>query len=57
MSNIKQEIKEPQSKNKTIHIGHFTHTTESTDIEVQNMEINVTCNTNCKYRITATLYT
>ena len=42
------------------HIRHCTHTTESTNINVQNiihMRNNITCSTNCEDRIGATLYT
>jgi len=58
-SNIlgKHEIKELQKKSCT---GHCTHTTESANIKVQNKfhrRNNITCSTNCKYRIAATLYT
>jgi len=58
-SNIlgKQEIKELPKKSCT---GHCTHTMESANIKVQNIFHglnNITCRTNCKYRIAATLYT
>jgi hypothetical protein len=59
LSNIpeKQEIKELAKKN---HIGHCTHTSESTNVKVHNlfkMRNNSTCSTNCEYRSAATLYT
>jgi len=59
LSNIpgKHEIKEIQ---KNSHIGHCTHTTESANVNVQNIfhgRNNITCRTNCKYRTAAILYT
>ena len=43
------------------HIWHCVHTSESTDVEVQNvfnMGSNITCiNINCNYRTATTLYT
>ena len=52
----KHEIKELQ---KTALIGHCTHTTENSDVKIQNIYriYNFTCNSNCKYRTAATLYT
>jgi hypothetical protein len=42
------------------HIGHCTHTAESTDVKVQysifNIGNSVICTMNCNYRIAATLY-
>jgi hypothetical protein len=49
-----------QGTTKNSHIGHCTHTSESTNVKVRNtfhMQINITCSTNCKYRRTTTLYT
>jgi len=37
--------------------GHCTHTTESANVKVQNLFYGMTCSTNCKYRIAATLCT
>jgi hypothetical protein len=59
LSNIpgKHEIKEIELNS---HIGHCTHTMESTNVKVQNIlhELNnITCSTNYKYKIAATLYT
>jgi hypothetical protein len=59
LSNIpkKHEIKEVQ---KNSRIGHCTHTTESANVNVQNIFHglnNITCRTNCNYRTAATLYT
>jgi len=45
---------------KTSHIGHCTHTSESTNVKVQNIFHwwnNITWSTNCKHRTAATLYT
>jgi hypothetical protein len=44
---------------KNNHIGHCTHTLESTKIQVQNVfnMQNITYNTSCKYKTPATLYT
>jgi len=45
---------------KNSHIGHCTHTTESTNVKVQNTlhrRNDITCSTNCKYRTATTLYT
>ena len=58
LSNIteKHEMKEIQ---KHSHIGLCTHTTESTNLKVQNGfhgRNNITCSTTCKYRTAATLY-
>jgi hypothetical protein len=42
------------------HFGHCTHTTESANVEVQNIlhgQNNIICSTNCKYRTAETLYT
>jgi hypothetical protein len=41
------------------HIGHCTHTAESTDVKYKifNMGNSITCTTYCKHRITITLYT
>jgi hypothetical protein len=42
------------------HMGHCTHTAESTNVNIENifrMRNNITCSTNCKYRTAATLYT
>ena len=53
----KHEIKGIQ---KNSHIGHFTHTTESANVKVQNIfhgRSNIACSTNCKYRTAATLCT
>jgi hypothetical protein len=53
----KYEIKELQKNN---NIGHSTHTTEIANVKVRNIfhgRNNITCNTNCKYRTAATLYT
>jgi hypothetical protein len=53
----KHENKETQKKS---HIGHTTHATESANVKVQNTfhrRNNITCSTNCKYRIAATQYT
>ena len=55
----KHEIKEMQKK-KNSHIGHFTQTTESANVKVQNIfhgRNSIICSTNCKYRTAATLYT
>ena len=44
---------------KNSHIGHCTHTMESTDVKVQNIfhgRNNITCGTNYKYKTVATLY-
>jgi hypothetical protein len=58
LSNIrgKHEIKEV----KKSHIVHCTHTAESANVKVHNIFhelINITCNTSCKYRTSATIYT
>jgi hypothetical protein len=45
---------------KNSHTWHCTYTAESTNVKVQNilnMQNNITCSTNCKYRTAATLYT
>ena len=52
ISNIpgKHEIKELR---KNSHIGHCTHTSESTNVKEQNVfhvQNNITCSTNCEYR-------
>jgi hypothetical protein len=41
---------------KTSHIGHCTHTTESTNVKVQNIFYSQN-NITCKYRTATTLYT
>jgi hypothetical protein len=54
----KHEIKELQ-KIKSL-TGHCTHTAESANVRVRNIfygRNNITCSTNCKYRIAAILYT
>ena len=66
-SKITQTIPEQHTKKaqhsgttKNSHIGHCTHTIESTNVIVQNIfhgQNNITCSTNCKYRTAATLYT
>ena len=45
---------------KSSHTGHSTHTSESSNVRVQNIfhgRSNITCSTNCIYRRAATLYT
>ena len=54
----KHEIKELQKKNS--HIWHCIYTVGSADVKLQNTfygRNNITCSTNCKYRIAAILYT
>jgi hypothetical protein len=54
----KNEIKEIK-KTKTAMLG-TAHISESANVIGQNifhMRNNITCSTNCKYRIAATLYT
>ena len=58
LSNIleKYRIKEQQ---KNSHIRHFTHSSESTNVRVEdifNMQNNITRGTNCKYRTAVILY-
>ena len=58
LSNIpgKHKIKEIE---KNCHIGHCTHTMESTDVNVQNIfhgRNNITCGTNYKHKTAAALY-
>jgi hypothetical protein len=55
----KHEIKELQQQ-KNSHIGHCTHTSESGDVNLQNIfygRNNITCSRDCKYRTTATVCT
>ena len=59
LSNIleKYKIKEPQKK--WAHIGHCTHSSESTNVRVENifnMQNNITRGTNCKYTTAVILY-
>jgi hypothetical protein len=59
LSNItgKHEVKELQ---KNTHIEHCTHTAESANAKVQNVlhwRDNITCSTDCRYRIATTLCT
>jgi hypothetical protein len=45
-------------KCKNSHIGHYTHTRESTNVKAQNIfygRNNITCRENCKYKTFATL--
>jgi len=49
-----------QGNTKNSHIGCCTHTSESTNVKVQNIFHvwnNTACSTNCKYRTAATLHT
>ena len=42
------------------HIGHFAHSMDSANVKVQNVfhgRNNITCNTHCKHRTTATICT
>lgn len=42
-----------QVTTKNSHIRHCTHTSESTNVKVQDIlhvQKNITCSTNCKYR-------
>jgi len=44
---------------KNSHVGHCTHSTEGSNVKVQNTfhgRNNVTCNTNCILKRAATLY-
>ena len=53
----KARIKELQ---KNSNSGHYTHTSESANVKVQNIfntRNNITCSTHCKYRTAAKLYT
>jgi len=46
---------------KNSHIGHYTHTAGSANVQYKyktfHGRYNITCSTNCKYRRAATLYT
>ena len=53
----KARIKELQKNSDS---GHCTHTSQSTNVKVQNifnMRNNITCSAHCKYRTGAKLYT
>jgi hypothetical protein len=59
LSNVlgKHEIKELQINSR---IGHCTHTMGSANVKpriIFNVQNNITCSTNLKYRTVATLYT
>jgi hypothetical protein len=50
---------ETAKKKKKKNIGHCTHTAESANVKVQNIfhgRNNITCSTDCKYRMAVTLY-
>ena len=55
-----REIRNQGPTKENSHIGHCTHSTETTNVEVQNVfhgRNNITCSTDCKYKTAAILYT
>ena len=57
---LQARSKKPPRKELVGPQGHCTHTSESTNIKVQNLfhlQSNITCSTNSKYRTAATLKT
>ena len=53
-------IPQNQETTENSHIGHCTHTAESTNVKEQNIcntRNNITCSTNCKYKAATTLCT
>jgi hypothetical protein len=54
-SNI-EECTKLRNYKKNNHTGHCIHTMKSANVIIQNT-VHITCSTDCKYTITATLYT
>ena len=59
LSNIPEEHEITELQKKKKHFGHCTYTTESANVQEQNIfqgRHNITCGTNCKYRTDAKLH-